>query len=170
MMNATETETSNTQTANAQAVRDIPSMLLPVQDKQLLLPGVSVAEIVNFSYPECPENAPAWFLGYIQWRQMAVPLLSFEMLNQQTPEHYSGVRRIAVLNNTGLDESIPFIAIVLQGIPRLLRILPQDLSEVTDMELGAAEMAAMNTSMGETVLLPDISVLEQAYSDYVRTR
>lgn len=45
-----------------------------------------------------------------------------------------------------------------------------DLSEVTDMELGAAEMAAMNTSMGETVLLPDISVLEQAYSDYVRTR
>jgi chemosensory pili system protein ChpC len=101
---------------------------------------------------------------------MAVPLLSFEMLNQQTPEHYSGMRRIAVLNNTGLDESIPFIAIVLQGIPRLLRILPQDLSEVTDMELGAAEMAAMNTSMGETVLLPDISVLEQAYSDYVRTR
>jgi len=169
-MSATETQATNTTGNTTQAVRDIPSMLLPVQDKQLLLPGVSVAEIVNFSYPDCPENAPAWFLGYIQWRQIAVPLLSFEMLNQQTPSQYSGMRRIAVLNNTGLDESVPFIAIVLQGIPRLLRILPQDLTEVTDMELGAAEMAAMNTSMGETVLLPDISVLEQAYSDYLRTR
>ncbi|MEZ5494349.1 MAG: chemotaxis protein CheW [Pseudomonadales bacterium] len=169
-MNATETQATNTTGNTTQAVRDIPSMLLPVQDKQLLLPGVSVAEIVNFSYPDCPENAPAWFLGYIQWRQIAVPLLSFEILNQQTPSQYSGMRRIAVLNNTGLDESVPFIAIVLQGIPRLLRILPQDLTEVTDMELGAAEMAAMNASMGETVLLPDISVLEQAYSDYLRTR
>lgn len=169
-MSATETQATNTTGNTTQAVRDIPSMLLPVQDKQLLLPGVSVAEIVNFSYPDCPENAPAWFLGYIQWRQITVPLLSFEILNQQTPSQYSGMRRIAVLNNTGLDESVPFIAIVLQGIPRLLRILPQDLTEVTDMELGAAEMAAMNTSMGETVLLPDISVLEQAYSDYLRTR
>ncbi|MEZ5435888.1 MAG: hypothetical protein R3E67_04860 [Pseudomonadales bacterium] len=56
-MNATETQATNTTGNTTQAVRDIPSMLLPVQDKQLLLPGVSVAEIVNFSYPDCPENA-----------------------------------------------------------------------------------------------------------------
>jgi chemosensory pili system protein ChpC len=169
-MSATETPATNTPTANAQAVRDIPSMLLPVHDRQLLLPGVSVAEIVNYSYPDCPDNAPAWLLGYIQWRQMAVPLLSFEILNQQDAPNYSGVPRIAVLNNTGLDENVPFIAIVLQGIPRLLRILPQDLTEVTDTELGAAEVAAMNISSGETVLLPNISVLEQAYSEYLRSR
>lgn len=165
-MSTTETPATNAQPA----VRDIPSMLLPVHDRQLLLPGVSVAEIVNYSYPDCPDNAPAWLLGYIQWRQMAVPLLSFEMLNQQDAPNYSGVPRIAVLNNTGLDENVPFIAIVLQGIPRLLRVLPQDLTEVTDTELGAAEVAAMNISTGETVLLPDISVLEQAYSQYLRSR
>ncbi len=167
-MSATEAPASNASTATAQGVRDIPSMLLPVHDKQLLLPGVSVAEIVNYSYPDCPENAPAWLLGYIQWRQMSVPLLSFEILNAQTAPNYSGVPRIAVLNNTGVDETVPFVAIVLQGIPRLLRILPQDLTEVTDVDLGAAEMAAMNTSTGETVLLPNIRVLEQAYSEYAR--
>jgi chemosensory pili system protein ChpC len=169
-MSATDTLATSTPASTASAVRDIPSMLLPVHDKLLLLPGVSVAEIVNYSYPTRPDNAPAWFLGDIQWRQMAVPLLSFEMLNQQSTPNYSGVPRIAVLNNTGLDEKVPFIAIVLEGIPRLLRILPQDLTEVTDIELGAAEIAAMNTATGETVLLPDISVLEQAYSQYLRTR
>jgi len=169
-MSATEASATNTPPASAQTVRDIPSMLLPVHGRQLLLPGVSVAEIVNYSYPDCPDNAPPWLLGYIQWRQMAVPLLSFEMLNQQEAPNHSGVPRIAVLNNTGLDENVPFIAIVLQGIPRLLRVLPQDLTEVTDTELGAAEVAAMNIPTGETVLLLDISVLEQAYSQYLRSR
>jgi chemosensory pili system protein ChpC len=152
------------------AVRDIPSMLLPVHDKQLLLPGVSVAEIVNYSYPECPDGAPAWYLGNITWRQLSVPLLSFELLNDQSMPAHTDIPRIAVINNTGVDECVPFIAIVLQGIPRLMRIMPQDVTEVSDVTLSPAEMAVMNLQTGETVVVPDISVLERAYSQYLQAR
>jgi chemosensory pili system protein ChpC len=65
---------------------------------------------------------------------------------------------------------VPFIAIVLQGIPRLMRIMPQDVTEVSDVTLSPAEMAVMNLQTGETVVVPDISVLERAYSQYLQAR
>ena len=58
MSNAeTQTPLQSVQAAAPKPVRDVPSMLLPVQDKMLLLPGVAVAEIINYSYPECPAGA-----------------------------------------------------------------------------------------------------------------
>lgn len=158
------------QTTAARPVRDIPSMLLPVQDKLLLLPGVSVAEIVNYSYPDCPADAPDWFLGYIEWRKLSVPLLSFELLNGQPMPRSAEAPRIAVINNTGVNDDVPFIAIVMQGIPRLLRIMPQDITEAEGVTLAPAELAAMNLAGGEAVLVPDVSVLEKAYSDYLKKR
>jgi chemosensory pili system protein ChpC len=170
MSNAeTQTPSQLAQAATPKPVRDVPSMLLPVQDKMLLLPGVAVAEIVNYSYPQCPAGAPDWLLGYIDWRKLSVPLLSFELLNGQAMPHATGVPRIAVINNTGVNEAVPFIAIVIQAIPRLLRIMPQDITEVVNVELAAAELAAVNIVGSETALIPDVSVLEKAYSDYLQT-
>ncbi|HSC74899.1 MAG TPA: chemotaxis protein CheW [Pseudomonadales bacterium] len=158
------------QPAAARPVRDVPSMLLPVQDKMLLIPGVAVAEIVNYSYPDCPAQAPDWFLGYIEWRKLSVPLVSFELLNGQAMPRATGTPRIAVINNTGINDALPFIAIVLQGIPRLMRIMPQDITEANQVALSPAELAAMQLSSGEVVLIPDVSVLEKAYSDYLQAR
>lgn len=158
------------QPAATRPVRDVPSMLLPVQDKMLLMPGVAVAEIINYSYPDCPAEAPDWFLGYIEWRKLSVPLLSFELLNGQTMPRATGTPRIAVINNTGVNDALPFIAIVLQSIPRLMRIMPQDITEANGVALAPAELAAMYLTSGETVMIPDISVLEKAYSDYLQAR
>lgn len=154
--------------ANTRAVNDIRGMVLQVQDKLLLLPSVSVAEIVNYSQPECPDDAPEWFLGYIIWRKLAVPLLSFELLNGQSASGLTDAPRIAVLNNTGVNEALPFVAIVIQGIPKLIRILPKDISEVDDLVLAPAELAAMKLTTGETVMVPDIRVLEQAVGQYLK--
>jgi len=170
MSNAeTQTPLQIAQAIAPKPVRDVPSMLLPVQDKMLLLPGVAVAEIINYSYPECPAGAPDWFLGYIEWRKLSVPLLSFELLNGQAMPRSTGVPRIAVINNTGVNDAVPFIAIIMQAIPRLMRIMPQDITDVSDIELAPAELAAVSIVGGETVLIPDVSVLEKAYSDYLQT-
>lgn len=166
MSNAEAAAPANSLTRRA---NDVPAMLLPVSDKLLLLPGVSVAEIVNYSYPDCPDNAPEWFLGYINWRKLSVPLVSFEMLNGQGMPRSSGSRRIAVLNNTGVSDGIPFIAILIQGIPRLLRITDRDLGDVTDAVLAPAEQLAANLPGGETVFIPDVSALERAFADYLKS-
>lgn len=156
--------------STSRPVTDIPSMLLPVDGKTLLVPGVSVAEIVNYSYAERPEDAPDWLFGFITWRKLPVPLVSFEWLNGQPMPPRSGNPRIAVLNNTGVDERVPFLAIPILAIPRLVRILPRDVSDVADATLGQAEMEALNLSSGETVFIPDVSVLERALGGYLQSR
>lgn len=155
--------------AASRPVGDIPSMLLQVADRSLLLPGVAVAEIVNYSYPERPDDAPEWLLGYISWRKLAVPLVSFDLLNGQPAARSAGVPRIAVLNNTGVSEVVPFIAIVIQTIPRLLRITPRDLADINDVDLSPAEKTAVNLG-GELAFIPDVSVLERAFSAYLQAR
>ena len=100
--------------------------------------------------------------------KLSVPLVSFEMLNGQGMPRSSGSRRIAVLNNTGVSDGIPFIAILIQGIPRLLRITDRDLGDVTDAVLAPAEQLAANLPGGETVFIPDVSALERAFADYLK--
>lgn len=169
MSNAEAQATAPAAGTSSRQANDIPSMLLPVSDKLLLLPGVAVAEIVNYSYPDCPDNAPEWFLGYINWRKLSVPLVSFELLNGQGMPGSSGARRIAVLNNTGVNEAVPFIAIVIQGIPRLLRITARDIGDISDVALAPAERSAARVGGGDTVFIPDVSVLERAFNDYLQT-
>lgn len=169
-MSNTEAQTIAPVTENTAKVTDVSSMLLPVSDKLLLLPGVSVAEIVNYSYPEPSDDAPEWFYGHITWRKLPVPLVSFELLNQQTLSRSNVVPRIAVLNNTGVSDDMPFIAIVIQGIPRLLRVTPKDLSHENDISLAPAELAAIRTAADEMAFIPDVSVLERALRDYLLSR
>ena len=146
---------------------DVPSMLLPVADRLLLLPGVSVAEIVNYSYVERPEQAPDWLIGQIGWRKLTVPLVCFEVLNGGEVPRMAASRRIAVLNSTGVSDEVPFIAVVIQSIPRLLRVTPKDISE-DDSTTGPAELAAVRITGGETVFIPDVAVLERAWQDWQR--
>jgi chemosensory pili system protein ChpC len=141
-------------------------MLLPVGDKQLLMPGVAVAEIVNYSYADRPDDAPTWYFGDIIWRKLSVPVVSFEILNgQEMPRNASGLR-IAVLNNTGVHDALPFIAIIIQGIPRLLRVTTKEVTEETGVPLAPAERMAARTASGELVLIPRVDVLERAYCQY----
>jgi len=46
----------------------IACLYLPVNQQQLLLPNVSVAEVVGYQSPEAPSNKPDYFLGYVSWR------------------------------------------------------------------------------------------------------
>jgi hypothetical protein len=76
-MSEVQSLSPSNQAAAAKPVRDVPSMLLPVQDKLLLLPGVAVAEIVNYSYPDCPPDAPDWFSWLYRMAQIVCAAFIF---------------------------------------------------------------------------------------------
>lgn len=170
MMTTAESQpTQQEQATGARRVSDLTTMLLPVTGKALFLPGVSVAEIVHYSYPDRPDDAPLWYYGTIMWRNLAVPLVSFELLNGQNLAKGSGSQHIAVLNNTGVSERIPFIAIVIQGIPRLVRANERIVSDAEDVALAPAERAAVTLAgWDEPVFIPDVSVLERALDQYLQ--
>jgi chemosensory pili system protein ChpC len=157
--------TVQTNVATQNLASDIPSMVLPVDGKGFLLPGVAVAEIIPFSQPSRSGDEPTWFMGVITWRKLQVPVVSFGELNGQQPVTSPARKHIAVLNNTGVNEGLPFIAILIQGIPRLIRVTPKDITNDHETTTSPMELMAVKLA-GDTFFVPNVSALENACLTY----
>jgi len=168
----TETSVQENQTKGARSRReitDLSSMLLPMEDRFLLLPGVAVAEIVTYVAPEADydEDVPVWYLGSIYWRNQRVPLVCYEAMVSGSEPQVSSQCRIAVLNNTGLNHQLNFFAILLQATPKLLRLSSEDLSLNHEKILEEGEKMHVVVS-GEEAIIPDIQFIEQKIIDYLQ--
>lgn len=146
-------------------IQEIASLLVPMQGYQLLLPNVSVAEIVPVA-PVTPESdSPAWWLGRCRWRDLAVPLISIEALNGYSKSAMHPRTRFAVLNTTGVSEHLPFLAIVTQGLPRLARVTEE---EIVALEQETKSFELMQVSWaGEEAVIPDIERIEREILGYL---
>lgn len=142
----------------------ISSFYLPVSNGNLLLPNVSVAEVVEFQDPE-EQDGPEFFLGIIRWRGISVPLISYELANEQAFS-FSTSSRVAVINSIGKDnERLPFFAIATQGIPRLVKI-SEDSIEAAGEKTGPAEASRVRVD-GEEASIPDLLYMESLLSKCV---
>lgn len=144
---------------------EVASLLIPLTETLLLLPNVTVAEVVPVGQVKGIESAPNWLLGELQWRELSVPLISIELLNEQEPPKRTAHTRVAVLNTTGLNDDVSFIAVLTQGLPRLARVTPDEISLREDAKLAKYDALAI-TWAGEQAVLPDLAALEQKYLDY----
>ncbi len=134
-------------------------LLIPLQEIKILLPNTAVAEVIAYASPEAVENAPNWLLGNIVWRDEKVPLLSFELLSGVGKQEHA-VSRIAVLNTLNGNPDLPYMAVSIQGIPQL-RLVQESGIVVTDVDSKTDAVAASIDFFSESVLVPDLDVLEQ---------
>ncbi len=143
------------------ATNDIPCMLLPLVEEFLLVPTVTVAEMAPIQPFEIIPNTPDWFLGFYPWRNLRVPVVSFETINEQSPPKLNARGRVAVLNNTGLSEKVPFLGLLTQNIPRMTRVEEPDITENESADLRPYDMIAVKVGLEELVV-PNIESLEAA--------
>ncbi len=146
-------------------MESIASLQIPMQNQALLVPTVTVAEMVPYSQPQAVAGAPEWLLGSFNWRNTEVPLLAFEVLNGAPAPVPGETSRIAVLNNTGVSEELPFIALLTSGIPRLLRIVEGDLQLLSEGDPDSVTRMLVGFE-GNSMVIPDLSVLEQRYINW----
>jgi len=134
----------------------LTGLLLPLSDRSLVLPNVAVAELIGYQHCAPAPDQPAWLLGWIDWRGLRLPLLSFEAAcggQTQVGER----ARIVVLNALG-GTSRSFFALLVQGIPRSCKLDSQ--LNYVDVPLGELELAAVQ--VGEQVArVPDLVALEK---------
>jgi len=144
----------------------ISSLYLPVSNTKLLLPNVSVAEVVDFQEPEKNSNeTPDYYLGTVKWRGISVPVLSYELANGASKVRRSKQARIAVINNIGEHTGkMPFFALMTQGIPRLVKI-SEDLIKASRKKTGPADAALVRVD-GEDAVIPDVNYLESLVFPY----
>lgn len=148
-------------------VSEVASLLVPVVDRLLLVPTVTVAEMIPYQEPLHDPETPDWYLGNVGWRERQVPMVSFEVMCGEAKPSYNVSCRIAILNNTGIDDSLPFLAIATQGIPRLSRVKAEEIQENEGAQLKRFELMSVSHA-GETVIIPDVSALESAILEYTK--
>ncbi len=139
----------------------LTGLLMPLSDRTLLLPNVAVAELIPYRAPQVTEGMPDWFLGQIAWRDLRLPLLSFEAASGGQAVVNNG-SRVAVINALGGRPLVKFIAVLVQGIPRSIKLeanLARAEAVLSPLELDAVQL-------GEAVLkIPDLIGLEQKLAD-----
>ena len=153
---------SNIQVSPITQEEEIPCMLLPLVGITLLVPNVSVAEMAPIQPLSRQDHHPTWMLGFYDWRERQVPVLSYEVLSGQEKPRPNPRGRIAVLNNTGVSDTLPFIAITTEGIPRMVRVSSEDIIENDEKEKKAYDLMTVVVGM-ENLVVPNITALEKAY-------
>ena len=148
----------------------ISCLLIPVKNKLLLLPNASVAEIVDYQSHEEVSDTPDWFLGFISWRGLRLPLISYESANGSDTTQFSSRTKIVITNTTGQHQPpLSFMAFATFGIPRLVKVSQQELTETETTNAGPADKIMVSLS-GEDATIPELLHLEklavQALSSY----
>ena len=139
----------------------ISCLLIPVEGTNLLLPNASVAEVVGYQEPQISQDTPPWFLGFISWRGLRLPLVSYEAANGNEITEVAETARIAVTNTLGEHQPpLSFMAIVTRGIPRLIKVNKEEIAETTETPTGPVDTARVKVS-GEDAIIPELLELEK---------
>lgn len=135
-------------------------LLLPLNGDVILLPNAAVAEVIPFSEPTAVDDAPDWLVGYINWRERRVPLIMYETASDGQTAKIHKSSRIAVLNTLNGNNELPYIAIVMQGLPSLQIVrtnVVQYAERSTEQRQSVKAFVNLN---GVATIVPDIDDLE----------
>ena len=144
----------------AELPREIRGVMVPVTDGRVLLPNATVAEVISYTTPEPIENAPAWLLGRLRWRGWRLPLVSLPVLTGRLSEESRTNARVAILKALGGNAAMPFIALLVQGFPRLTTITQELLIATADDEPHATGVRAEVLVRDDRAIIPDLDVIE----------
>lgn len=133
-------------------------LLLSVAERKMLLPNTAVAELVPYRNVEKIEHAPDWLMGQFEWRGLRLPVISYAALSGQQTQ-VDEQSRIVIVNAVGGRQDFRFYALVIQGIPRTLRVDARLTADSTS-ELGQYELQAVK-QQGETHYIPDLQAIEK---------
>jgi len=157
---------------------NLSCLLLPLQNKNLLLPSSAVAEIIAYEEPKSIVDIPGWLLGILTWRRIQIPLAYLEKMEsysawgkkseEQSVEDKHKLH-IAVINRAykieAKDEQnekvnrYPFFSIVLKDAPRLFRISKDDVTKVTEPNTTDPRFLMEVKVKNDNAFIPDLTVL-----------
>ncbi len=153
--------------AVAEQTGQIDCLMVPLRDRNLILPNVTVAEIIPFSHLLTTNSSVDWILGRIDWRGVAVPVVCYEILNDRAAPPPNPNARFAIINGVGKHSHMPFFGLLVQGIPRLKKVYSQDIQKVDAMGAGTLDQMAVSVDGEESAFIPDIEKIELELLQYV---
>jgi|TARA_Y100000296_G_scaffold86525_1_gene126581 chemosensory pili system protein ChpC len=147
-------------------VDQIDCLLVPLNDRNLIIPNVTVAEVVPFSHLLTTNSSRDWIIGRLDWRGTLVPAICYELMSGHVAPPPNPDARFIIVNGLNGSAQIPFYAILVQGIPKLMHINEADLQEVDAIKMGMFD-DAMVTLEGVGAIIPKIRLLESHLAQHL---
>ena len=142
----------------AEDLTELSCVLIPLDGARLLLPNISVAEILPWRRVKALSDGPDWCLGLLGWRGETIPVVRFEVLNGSGNAARRAGRCMIVMNRARTANGLPFYAIAAEGLPRMLQLTADDLTNESG-RLGPAESVAVRLGT-ESAVIPNLDFLE----------
>ncbi len=140
--------------------KELACVIIPLADAHLLLPNVSVAEILPWRRVKPMRDAPPWCLGLLGWRGESLPVIQFETLNGARADVAGGRGRcLLVMNRARHAKGRAFYALAAAGLPRIVHLTDDDVQNQA-VRLGPAEVASLKVGT-ETAVVPNLSFIEE---------
>ena len=131
-------------------------LLLPLHQLYWIVPSVAAAEVLLGVFEQPKHTEPV--LSYT-WRKETIPLLSAECLmglkNTANPHG-----RLLVLHSTQPETSVPFWALELQNLPRIVRLTHSDVSLTPESTLPPYMQAKVLLEDYENTYIPNLEQIE----------
>ncbi len=144
---------------------EIYSLLIPLEEKQLLIPRSNLMEVVSLTELEDNHGSVPWLLGSMEWDGSLVPVISFEGLCGDDIPPVADRSRVVLFRCLTDALSSRAFGVVSQGFPQLVRV-KEDAIELDSNESGNGWPVLCKVTMAsQSPLIPDIEKLEQLISD-----
>jgi len=147
---------------------EVRSVLLPLHGGFLLLPNAAVSEVIGYRDPDPVDEqsqAPDWVLGWLQWRDLKVPLVSFEQAIDRPRGEVEFRARIAICNTLQGNTRMPFVAVQLKSAPHLVRATEENIAPAESPD-GAQEAVLSHVLVnGQEAWIPSMDYLEKTLLD-----
>ena len=152
--------------AVAQELTELSCVMIPLNGTQLLLPNISIAEILPWRRVKTLAEGPKWCLGVLSWRGETIPVVRFESLNQGEDAKRKTGRCMIVMNRARSSGGIAFYAIAAKGLPRMVQLAAEDISNEPG-KLGPAERVCVRVGT-ESAIIPNLECIEDAVAKLMR--
>jgi chemosensory pili system protein ChpC len=140
----------------------LPCLLIPIQGGRMVLPNVTIAELITFQKPSKINNSPDWIIGEIEWRGTMIPIVSYEDFSGFKKGPAGQDLRVAVVNSpNGEHGKMRFFGLLTQGLPSLIKLEEAAIKENTNIVLQKGQKMAVTLETGHATI-PDLDMLESA--------
>ncbi len=139
--------------------KELACVLIPLADTHLLLPNVTIAEILPWRRIKPLADGPKWCLGLLGWRGETVPVIQFEALNGSEFLGGGRSRCLLIMNRARRSTGRAFYGLASSGLPRIVHLSDDDLQN-RSVRLGPAEVAALHVGT-EAAVVPNLSFIEE---------
>jgi len=149
-------------------------LALPLREHTVVLPSAAIAEIIPYEKPDRILESPPWLVGILNWRGIHTPLtylelmeshLTFETVNNLESEINHDfliviLNRIYEIKGAGLkteeNQKYPFFAIVIEHMPKLLRLTSEMIHVVADLSDKSPRFLMEVTIKTEQAFIPNL--------------